>query len=124
MNLFGNIVWLILGGWTIALEYMIAGALLCLTLIGIPFGLQSFKLGVLSLFPFGQHSLPVLEESGCLTTGMNILWFLVGGIWIVLTHLVLGVALCLTLIGIPFGRQHFKLMRLAISPFGRKIVIS
>ncbi|MDD4033139.1 MAG: YccF domain-containing protein [Bacteroidales bacterium] len=124
MNLLGNIIWIIFGGLAIALEYVVAGFLLCLTIIGIPFGLQSFKLGMLALVPFGQKSIPILEDKGCLSALMNVIWFFIGGIWITLTHLFFGVLLCLTIIGIPFGKQHFKLMSLAFAPFGRSVVSS
>jgi uncharacterized membrane protein YccF (DUF307 family) len=124
VNLLGNIIWIIFGGLAIALEYVVAGFLLCLTIIGIPFGLQSFKLGMLALVPFGQKSIPVLEDKGCLSALMNVIWFFIGGIWITLTHLFFGVLLCLTIIGIPFGKQHFKLMSLAFAPFGRSVVSS
>lgn len=122
MNLLGNIIWIIFGGFAIALEYFTAGVILCCTIIGIPFGFQAFKLGLLALFPFGQTTVVVEQGTGCLSTLMNILWFFVGGIWIVLSHLVLGILFCITIIGIPFGRQHFKLMSLAFSPFGRDII--
>ena len=95
---------------------------LCLTIIGTPFGLQAFKMGLLALFPFGQQTVVTEQGSGCLSTLMNILWFFVGGIWIALSHLFWGVLLCITIIGIPFGRQHFKLMSLSFTPFGRDIV--
>ena len=121
MHLLGNILWLLFGGLAIALEYFAAGIALCLTLIGIPFGIQVFKLGIMALIPFGRHSIVTEQGSGCLYTLMNIIWFFLGGIWIVLTHLLFGVLLCITLIGIPFGRQHFKLMSMAFSPFGRQI---
>ena len=110
MNLLGNIIWLVFGGLAIAVEYFIGGLVLCLTIIGIPFGLQAFKMGLLALFPFGQQTVVTEQGSGCLSTLMNILWFFVGGIWIALSHLFWGVLLCITIIGIPFGRQHFKLM--------------
>lgn len=122
MNILGNIIWLICGGIMIAVEYFIAGLLLCCTIIGIPFGFQAMKLGVLALWPFGYRSVVVENGSGCLSTLMNIIWILIGGIWIALTHLFWGVLLCITIIGIPFGRQHFKLMSLAFTPFGRNIV--
>ncbi len=122
MSILGNILWLILGGFLIALEYFIAGILLCITIVGIPFGYQSFKLGVFAMFPFGQTTVVDQDTSGCLYTIMNIIWLLIGGIWIALTHLALGVILCVTIIGIPFGIQHFKLMSMAFTPFGRDIV--
>lgn len=92
MNLLGNIIWLVFGGLAIAVEYFIGGLVLCLTIIGIPFGLQAFKMGLLALFPFGQQTVVTEQGSGCLSTLMNILWFFVGGIWIALSHLFWGVA--------------------------------
>lgn len=123
MNVFGNIIWIIFGGFAIAIEYFVAGIAMCLTIIGIPFGLQVFKLGALSLLPFGHRSVTVEENRGCFALLMNIIWFLVGGVWIALTHFALGVLFCITIIGIPFGLQHFKLMTVALSPFGRDIVV-
>lgn len=123
MNVFGNIIWIIFGGFAIAVEYFVAGIAMCLTIIGIPFGLQVFKLGALSLLPFGHRSVTVEENRGCFALLMNIIWFFVGGFWIALTHFVLGVLFCVTIIGIPFGLQHFKLMTVALSPFGRDIVV-
>lgn len=124
MGCLGNIIWIIFGGFAIALEYFISGFLLCCTIIGIPFGLQVFKLGILALMPFGQEVTPSNETSGCLSTVMNIIWLFIGGIWIALSHLVLGTIFCITIIGIPFGLQHFKLMKLAFTPFGRTILPS
>ena len=124
MSILGNIVWLIFGGLLIAIEYFIAGVILCLTIVGIPFGYQSFKLGVFALFPFGRTTIVDQQTSGCLYTIMNIIWIVIGGIWIALSHLILGVLLCITIIGIPFGLQHFKLMSMALTPFGRDIVSS
>lgn len=123
MNVFGNIIWIIFGGIAIAVEYFVAGIAMCLTIIGIPFGLQVFKLGALSLLPFGHRSVTVEENRGCFALLMNIIWFFVGGFWIALTHFALGVLFCITIIGIPFGLQHFKLMTVALSPFGRDIVV-
>ncbi len=122
MNLIGNIIWVIFGGLILAIEYAIAGVLLCITIIGIPFGYQLFKLAVFALLPFGQKSVVTEGGSGCLSTIMNIIWIFIGGIWISLTHLFFGLFLCITIIGIPFGMQHFKLMSMAFTPFGRTIV--
>ncbi|MBQ7823818.1 MAG: YccF domain-containing protein [Bacteroidaceae bacterium] len=121
MQTFGNIIWFIFGGVLIALEYFVGGFLLCLTIIGIPFGIQVFKLGVLALWPMGHSVISEDYSGGCLSLIMNILWILVGGIWISLSHLLLGVLFCITLIGIPFGIQHFKLAGLALTPFGKTI---
>lgn len=122
MKLLGNIIWLIFGGINIALEYFVAGLILMLTIVGIPFGLQSFKLGILALCPFGAKVEWMQSQPGCLSTFMNILWFFVGGIWIFLTHIFYGFILCITIIGIPFGKMHFRLAKLALSPFGRAVI--
>lgn len=118
MKVIGNILWIVLGGFAIALEYIVAGILMCLTIIGIPFGIQSFKLAGASLWPFGNEVKPTPSSGSGFSTLLNVVWILLGGIWITLTHIVLGVGLCLTIIGIPFGLQHFKLMRLSFTPFG------
>ena len=88
MSVIGNIIWIVFGGWLLGLEYLISGILLCCTLIGIPFGIQVFKICLLAFLPFGKTSVSVPEKSGCLATVMNILWILIGGIWIALTHLI------------------------------------
>ena len=122
MRLLGNLIWLIFGGFFIFLEYMLAGIALCITIIGIPFGLQSFKLGILALWPFGQKIEYMDYAPGCLSTLMNVLWFFIGGIWIMLTHFFFGLLLSITIIGIPWGKQHFKMASLALTPFRRKVV--
>ncbi|HEY0298613.1 MAG TPA: YccF domain-containing protein [Arachidicoccus sp.] len=122
MNLIGNIIWIIFGGFLVFVEYIVGGIILCATIIGIPFGLQCFKIGVASLAPFGLKisNRPSGITGGCLITVFNILWIFCGGIWIALTHLVFGLLLCITIVGIPFGRQHFKLMGLCFTPFGKE----
>jgi uncharacterized membrane protein YccF (DUF307 family) len=122
MSFLGNLIWLIFGGFLVFLEYMVAGFLLCITIVGIPFGLQSFKLGTLALWPFGKTIGYKSYAPGCLSTIMNLIWLLIGGIWIALTHLVFGILLGITIIGIPWAKQHFKLVSLALTPFGREIV--
>ncbi|MFS8616904.1 MAG: YccF domain-containing protein [Solitalea sp.] len=122
MRIIGNLVWLIFGGIFICLEYLIAGVVMLLTIIGIPWGLQCFKLAVLALWPFGREIRESQQATGCLNTVLNIIWIFVGGIWIALTHLIFGVLLAITIIGIPFANQHFKLMRLSFTPFGKEIV--
>jgi uncharacterized membrane protein YccF (DUF307 family) len=124
VRIFGNIIWLIFGGFIIALEYMCSSFLLCITIIGIPFGIQTFKLAYLALWPFGKEIRQKPNSSGCLTTLMNIVWILIGGIWICLSHLIFGVLLGVTIIGIPFAMQHFKLAALALTPFGKEIISS
>ena len=122
MKFLGNIVWLVFGGIIIAIEYFIGSLILMVTIIGIPFGLQTLKMGSLAIWPFGRRSQVRERASGCLYILMNILWLLFGGIWIAITHAFFGVLLCITIIGIPFGMQHFKLTEIAINPFGRDIV--
>jgi len=121
MKLLGNLIWLIFGGFAVFMEYMLAGIVLCITIIGIPFGLQSFKLGILALWPFGKTIEYMDYAPGCLSTIMNILWFFIGGIWIMLTHVFFGLLLGITIIGIPWAKQHFKLASLALTPFGRRV---
>ena len=122
MNTLGNIIWVIFGGFFIFLEYLIGGLLLCLTIIGIPFGLQTLKIAHMALWPFGKRVEYMSYAPGCLSTILNVLWLLFGGIWIALTHLVFGLLFAITIIGIPFASQHFKLVSLAFTPFGRRIV--
>ncbi|MDX9948151.1 MAG: YccF domain-containing protein [Bacteroidales bacterium] len=122
MKILGNLIWLIFGGIIIAIEYFIGSLILMLTIVGIPFGLQTLKMGSLSLWPFGRTSRMEPQASGCLYIFMNVLWLICGGIWIALTHAFFGVLLYITIIGIPFGNQHFKLTEVAINPFGRRII--
>ena len=122
MRFFGNIIWLIFGGIIIAIEYFIGSLILMITIIGIPFGIQTLKMAALALWPFGRDTRVHQRASGCLYIFMNVLWLLTGGLWIAATHALFGVLLCITIIGIPFGLQHFKLTAIALSPFGRDIV--
>lgn len=122
MNLFLNILWIIFGGLATAIEYFISSLGMMLTIIGIPFGIQTMKIGILCLLPFGSEVKSIPHSNGCLSFFMNILWILIGGIWICLTHLFFGILLCITIVGIPFGMQHFKLAGLALTPFGKEII--
>jgi len=121
MKFLGNIIWLIFGGFAIAMEYFVSSIALMLTIVGIPFGLQTMKLGVLALWPFGSTVVRTEMAGGCLSTFMNLIWVIFFGIWIALTHLLFGILLSITIIGIPWGKQHFKLMGIALTPFGRTI---
>ena len=122
MSLFMNILWLVLGGVVTAVEYIVASVGMMITIIGIPFGIQTLKIGLLCLCPFGKRVEASPQSGGCLSLIMNILWIVTGGIWISLTHFGFGILLCITIIGIPFGKQHFKLAGLALTPFGKQIV--
>lgn len=120
MSLIGNLLWIILGGGLIIFfEYLIGGLVLCLTIVGIPFGLQCFKLARLGLFPFGVEIYEKSRPTGCLSTLMNLIWLLFGGLWVALTHVVFGVLCAVTVIGLPFAKQHMKLAQLALTPFGK-----
>jgi len=122
MRILGNLLWLILGGIITAIEYFISSFILMITIIGIPFGLQTLKMGLLALWPFGKTTVQHERSSGCLYIIFNIIWIFIGGIWIALSHVIFGIILYITIIGIPFGNQHFKLASLALTPFGRDIV--
>lgn len=121
MNFLGNLLWLVLGGLIVALYYYLMGLLFCITIIGIPFGVQLFKIGTFALWPFGHEVIPGPNDSGCLAIIMNVIWIIFGGVEIALTHLTFGVICCITIIGIPFGLQHFKMALLALVPFGKTI---
>ena len=122
MKILGNIIWVLFGGFFVALEYFVSSIGLFITIIGIPFGIQTLKLGVLALWPFGSLVVDIPHSSGWLSFLMNGIWFFIGGVWIFLSHLLFGVIFCITIIGIPFGLQHFKLARLAITPFGHDVL--
>ena len=121
MRLLLNILWIVLGGgFVIALEYLIGGLLLCLTVVGIPFGVQCFKIAGLGLLPFGKdiQDAPGSSAIGCV---LNVFWLVFAGIWIFLSHIGLALGLAVTIIGIPFAFQHLKLAMLALAPFGKII---
>jgi uncharacterized membrane protein YccF (DUF307 family) len=122
MNTIGNLIWLLFGGLISAIGYVVGGFALCLTIIGIPFGFQCFKLAAFVLWPFGRRAVGTAASDGCLTLILNIIWLLTGGIWIAITHIVFGLLLFITIIGIPFARQHFKLVEISLMPFGKTIV--
>ncbi len=122
MSIIGNIIWLIFGGFCIFLQYTISGLIFCITIIGITWGIKCFHLAILALWPFGRTVTSHPQASGCLNTLMNVIWIFIGGIWICLSHLFWGIILCITIIGIPFGRQHFKLAGFALAPFGKDVI--
>jgi uncharacterized membrane protein YccF (DUF307 family) len=121
MSLLGNIIWLIFGGLITGLGYMLGGLLLCITIIGIPFGLAAIKLGVATLAPFGRR-IVVTEQAGSLLSMIfNIIWLILFGWEIAIAHLASALILAITIIGIPFAMQHLKLTPLALFPFGREL---
>jgi uncharacterized membrane protein YccF (DUF307 family) len=122
MNILGNIIWLVFGGLIAALGYVIGGFALCITIIGIPWGIQCFKLASVVLWPFGKQIVPKQGGAGCLSLLFNIIWLLCGGLYTALVHLVFAAIFAITIIGIPFARQHLKLMELSLLPFSRDVV--
>ena len=122
MSILGNVLWIVLGGGIIIFfMYLFGGFLLCLTIVGIPFGWQCIKLSILALVPFGKEVTVKENAGGVLAIIMNVIWILLGGFWIAITHLLLAVLLAITVIGIPFAKQHIKLASLSLTPFGREI---
>ena len=121
MKVLGNIIWLIVGGLVFALIYFLVGLLMCITIIGIPFGLQLFKFGTYSLWPFGHEIVNGPGEPGCVSIVMNLLWILLGWWKIAIIHFVCGLIFCITIVGIPWGLQHFKMALASILPFGKEI---
>ena len=123
MNILGNLIWLIFGGFLAALCYFFGGLVLCATIIGIPWGLQCFKLAGFIIMPFGLKVVSVSSYSGCLAALANIVWIICGGLASAIIHVLMGVLLGITIIGIPWGRQHFKLVELSLMPFGKRVVV-
>lgn len=119
MNFIGNLIWIICGGLFSAIGWWLAGILWCITIVGIPVGLQCFKMSSLSLNPFGKE---VIDEGGAVSCLLNIIWFFVSGLELAIGNFIIGCILCVTIIGIPFGMQFFKIARLAPFPFGARIV--
>lgn len=118
MGCLGNFLWFIFGGFISGLSWALVGALWCVTIIGIPVGMQCFKLAGISFFPFGKE---VVYGGGAGSLLLNIIWLLVSGIPLAIESAVMGVILCITIIGIPFGLQHFKIAKLALMPFGASV---
>jgi len=121
MSFLGNIVWMIFGGFLAGLGYLLGGLLICLTIVGIPFGVQAMKLGLATLSPFGREIVPNEHAGKPINVVLNLVWAILFGWEIAVAHLVHGLLLYITIIGIPFGNQHFKLIPLALAPFGRDL---
>ena len=118
MRMLGNILWIIFGGFVSALGWIVAGCLWCITIVGIPIGKQCFKLCSISLNPFGKE---VEYGGGAVSFIVNILWIIFSGIELAITNLALGAVLCVTIVGIPFGMQYFKIAKLSLMPFGAQV---
>lgn len=119
MGCLGNVIWFVCGGVLGGLSWLLAGCLWCITIIGIPVGLQCFKIASLSFFPFGKE---VRYGGGAGSFILNVVWLIASGFWLAVEHLVFGALLCVTIVGIPFGLQHFKLAKLALMPFGADVI--
>lgn len=121
MSIIGNIIWLIFGGFFAGLGYIIGGLLLCLTIIGIPFGVQSIKIGFATFAPFGKEIVEGPHANSPLRLIFNLIWIVLFGWEIAVAHLLGAFLLGITIIGIPFALQHIKLIPLALLPFGRNL---
>ena len=121
MSLLLNLIWLLFGGFVLFLGYLLAGVLLCITVIGIPFGIAAFRIGVYALWPFGRRVVS-RPTAGLGSAIGNVLWLVLAGWWLALGHLVTGIAMCLTVIGIPLGLANFKLIPVSLLPLGKDVV--
>ena len=121
MRTIGNILWFILCGLWMAIAYAVAGVVMCILIVTIPFGIASFRIAGYALWPFGR-TVVVRADAGAGSCLGNILWFVLAGWWLALGHLIAGVLLCITIIGIPFGIVSFGLTRIALAPLGRHVV--
>ncbi|MGI5349475.1 YccF domain-containing protein [Streptomyces sp. CA-250714] len=116
-----NLIWLILSGLWMALGYVLAGLVCCVLIITIPWGLACFRIAAYALWPFGR-TVVQRPDAGAASGAGNVVWLVFAGIWLTLGHITMGVALCATLIGIPFGLAHFKMIPVSLMPLGREIV--
>jgi uncharacterized membrane protein YccF (DUF307 family) len=121
MSLLGNLIWLIFGGLIAGIGYILAGLALCLTIVGIPFGLQSIKIGFATFAPFGKEVMERRDANSPLRLVFNVIWIVLFGWELVVAHLVFALILAITIIGLPFAKQHIKLIPLALLPFGREL---
>lgn len=123
MKTIGNLLWLVFGGLEAAIGYFTGSLAMAVTIIGIPVALQTFKIGLLCLWPFGAEIKNTDCPPGCIRIPLNLIWIIFGGLWSWLIHILCGLVFCITVIGIPFGKQHFKMARLSLAPFGKEVII-
>lgn len=116
-----NIIWLVFSGIWMAIAYVLFGALACITIVGIPFGIAAFRIANYALWPFGREIVRRADHGAASTIG-NLVWFVLAGLWLAIGHAVSGVVLCLTIIGIPLGLANFKMIPVSLTPLGREIV--
>ncbi|AZI57937.1 YccF domain-containing protein [Nakamurella antarctica] len=124
MRLILNLIWLVFGGFFMFLGYLLAGVVMCVFVVTIPFGIAAFRIGFFALWPFGRTvvSRPGGATGGAASTIGNVMWFLLAGIWLAIGHLISGVLMCVTVIGIPLGLANFKLIPVSLAPLGKEIV--
>ncbi len=116
-----NVIWLVFSGLWLAIGYAVVGLVLCILIITIPFGIAAFRLAAFTLWPFGR-AVVRKPDAGAPSMVGNIIWFVLAGLWMALAHLVTGILLCLTIIGIPLGLANFKLIPVSLAPLGKEIV--
>lgn len=121
MNTFGNLIWLIFGGFLAGIGYIIGGFGICLTVIGIPWGVKTIQFGFTVMTPFGKQTVPSRGGDGCVPMVLNIIWLVAFGWEIALAHIFFGIILAVTIVGIPFAKQHFKLIPIALLPFSYQL---
>ncbi|MCI7146287.1 MAG: YccF domain-containing protein [Clostridiales bacterium] len=119
MTLLGNVLWVIFGGFISWLGWLMTGLICCITIIGIPAGLQCFKLAQISLLPFGRE---IIYPGGSISFLLNLIWIVLFGLSLAVTNAVIGLIWCVTIVGIPFGKQFFKIAQLSLMPFGAEVV--
>lgn len=121
MRLLLNLVWLVFGGFVLVIGYLVAGVICCLLVVTIPFGVAAFRIALYALWPFGRTVID-RHDAGLGSAVGNVIWLVFAGIWITIGHLIAGVAFCVTIIGIPIGLAHFKMMPVSLMPLGKEIV--
>lgn len=122
MTFLGNVLWLVLAGWWLALAYVVAGIVNCVLIITIPAGIQSFKLAGFALWPFGRAVVDIPGRNQGISLLLNVIWIVTGGVWLAVAHVVAGLVLMVTIVGIPFGIASMKMAGLALAPFGKEVV--
>ena len=124
MRIIGNLLWWLFGGLEAAIGYFTGSLAMACTIIGIPVALQTFKIGLLCLWPFGAKVTDTSMPPAWLRIPLNLLWIIFGGLWAWFMHVCFGLLLYITIVGIPFGKQHFKLARLSLAPFGKDVELN
>lgn len=124
MRIIGNLLWWLFGGLEAAIGYFTGSLAIACTIIGIPVALQTFKIGLLCLWPFGAEVKDTESPMGCIRISLNLLWIIFGGLMAWIMHIFFGLLLFITIIGIPFAKQHFKMAKLSLAPFGKDVSLN